>query len=104
MTKIFILSWTCMCLEVKPLLWQGRSWSFCVGVSATFVPLAAAKFLLALASKVILASESQGTHDILLSDGSGSVQTSGRSHSSQSQSYIRTNDQSASLSWNKASI
>jgi hypothetical protein len=38
-----------------------------------------AKLLLALASTVILGSESHGTHyHILLSDGSGSIQTSPR--------------------------
>jgi hypothetical protein len=35
-----------------------------------------AKLLLALSNKVVLGSESHGTHDhILLSDGSGSLQT-----------------------------
>jgi hypothetical protein len=33
--KIFVLSYTCTCLEMGPPLWRGRGRSFCVG--ATFV-------------------------------------------------------------------
>jgi hypothetical protein len=63
------------------------------------------KLLLVLASAVILGSESHGTHDhILISDGSGSLQKIPLTNSSQSQSqsYVKTDGQSASLSWCQA--
>lgn len=66
-----------MCLELGPLFGEGRGWSFCVSVGATFVPPAAAKFLLVLARRVILGSESQRIHGLIsLSNGSGSLEAS----------------------------
>jgi hypothetical protein len=60
-------------------------------------PVCRLQFLLALASAVILGSESSGTHDhILLPQIRGS--------GCESESYVSTDSQSASLSWNKAPI
>jgi hypothetical protein len=62
-----------------------------------------AELLLALASTVILGSESHVTCDHTLpSDGSGSLQTPVvLCHNSESESYVTTDGVSASLSWNK---
>jgi hypothetical protein len=59
------------------------------------------QLLMALASAVILGSEFRGTRDhILLSQ----IRHFTTDYRSQCQSYITTDGQSASLSWNKASI
>jgi hypothetical protein len=61
-------------------------------------PVQCSKLLLVLASTAIIGFEFHETHDhILLSDGSGNLQT----NLPESESYVTTGGQSASLSWSK---
>jgi hypothetical protein len=104
-----------------PSVWQLRSW-FCGAPSLTRGRVCVLCMLLALASAVFLGSESLGTRDhILLSQiwdfpfrrllrlaesrwGYSTPPPHGFRAVSVSQSYITTDGQSASLSWNKAPI
>jgi hypothetical protein len=80
LTKIFVLFYSRMCLEVGPPFWAGgRLFFLCMWYVCCTMVLThwqTFKLLLAFSSIVSLGSKSYGSHDhFLLSDGSGCIET-----------------------------